>query len=51
MDEMSQLRAQAVVAASLATKTRDAEVRKLLIMVSQELEEEACKLEVQSSRR
>ena len=45
MDDMNHLRARAVVAAALASKSRDAEVRKLLIMVSEELEEEACKLE------
>jgi len=50
VDDTSKLRARAVVAAALATKTRDAEVKRLLIMVSEELEEEACKFEARLTR-
>lgn len=39
------LRARAIVAASLAATSRDPEIAKLLLIVSEELEEEACKLE------
>jgi|KBSMisStaDraftv2_1062788.scaffolds.fasta_scaffold9425073_1 hypothetical protein len=49
MEETSELRARAKVAATLATKARDAEVKRLLLMVSEELEEEACRLEAQPS--
>ena len=44
-DETASLRARAQVAATLAARSRDREVAKLLVQVSEELEEEACKLE------
>ena len=50
MEDTSKLRARAVVAASLASRSRDPEIRRLLLLVSEELEEEACKLEVQQRR-
>jgi hypothetical protein len=34
------------MAASLAARSRDREVAKLLLLVSEELEEEACKLDI-----
>ena len=40
------LRSQAVVAASLAAKSRDRGVARLLLMISEEMEEEACELEM-----
>lgn len=40
------LRSQAIRAASLAAKSGDREIAKLLLMVSEELEEEACRLEM-----
>ena len=45
-DEPVMLRARAIVAASLASKSRDREVARLLLLVSEELEEEACKLDL-----
>jgi hypothetical protein len=45
-DEPVILRARATVAASLAARSRDRQVAKLLLLVSEELEEEACKLDM-----
>ena len=49
-DEPVLLRARAAVAASLAAMSRDREVTKLLLLVSEQFEEEACRLEVEDSR-
>lgn len=46
MDDPVMLRSQAIVAANLAAKSRDPEVAKLLLIVSEQMEEEACELEV-----
>lgn len=40
------LRSQAIIAADLAAKSRDPEVTKLLLIVSEQMEEEACELEM-----
>jgi hypothetical protein len=44
-DGTLELRARSRAAADLAAKTRDRDVARLLLIVSEELEEEACKLE------
>lgn len=46
MDDAVNLRFHAIVAASLAAKSGDREIAKLLLMVSEEMEEDACKLEL-----
>ena len=48
-DEPVLLRARAAVAASLAAMSRDREVTKILLLVSEQFEEEACRLEVEDS--
>lgn len=46
MDDPVTLRFHAVAAASLAAKSGDREIAKLLLMVSEEMEEDACKLDL-----
>jgi hypothetical protein len=47
MDDAATLRFRAVAAAGLAAKSGDREIAKLLLLVSEEMEEDACKLELQ----
>ena len=47
-DDTVTLRARAIVAAALAAKSRDREVTKLLLLVSEQLEEEACRLDIKT---
>lgn len=44
-DDTLELRARSRAAADLAAKSRDKDVATLLLIVSEELEEEACRLE------
>ena len=46
MDDPVTLRFHAVAAATLAEKSGDREMAKLLLMVSEEMEEEACRLDL-----
>ena len=48
-DEPVLLRARAAVAASLAAMSRDREVTKLLLLVSEQFEEEACRQEIEEA--
>lgn len=43
------LRSQAIVAASLAAKSPDRGVARLLLMIPEQMEEEACELEMKRS--
>lgn len=45
-DEPVMLRTLATLAAGLAARSEDRQVAKLLLLVSEELEEEACKLDM-----
>lgn len=46
-DETAYLRARALVARTLATRSRDSEVVKLLVQISEEFEEEALLREIE----
>ena len=46
-DDTLELRARSRAAADLAAKTRDRDVARLLLIVSEELEEEACRLDME----
>ena len=46
-DDTLELRARSRAAADLAAKTRDRDVARLLLIVSEELEEEACRRDME----